>query len=156
MKEALYDFFFGSNNKRTDYLYDTPHLVAIVSVIVFSVIMILIAKRLNDRQKRRVLWVLFSVLLAFEILHRVYRFVRGHPRYDYILTHFSSITAWLIIIAAASNNKHLLNLSAISGILSSVSFLAYPGVGFDGKRNQTDKNTKYLHRNNEILLYGFC
>lgn len=131
MKDVLYDFFFGSNNKRTDYMYDTPHLIAIVSVVVASIIIIILARKMNKKQINITLWLFFAILLAFEIMHRVYRYVRGHAWYDYLPMHFSSITVWMIIIACATKNKHFLNLSVISGILSSVSFLAYPGVGFN-------------------------
>ncbi len=131
MKEALYDFFFGSNNKRTDYLYDTPHLVAIISTIVACVAMIILARFLSKKQKRIVLWIFFGIFLAFEIMHRIYRFVRGHAWYEYIPTHFSSIAVWMVIIAVPTKNRHLLNLSALSTLLASGAFLAYPGVGFN-------------------------
>src|SRR5690554_6527086 len=131
MKNAIYDFFFGSSNKITNYMYKAPHLIAIGATILLSVALIILARKMTDKQKRTVLWVFFGLLLAFEITHRVYRFYRGHAWYDYLPLHFSSISVWVVIFATATKNKHLLNLSAISALLSSTIYLAYPGVGFN-------------------------
>ncbi len=131
MKNAIYDFFFGSSNKITNYMYKAPHLIAIGATILLSVVLIILARKMTDKQKRTVLWVFFGLLLAFEITHRVYRFYRGQAWYDYLPLHFSSISVWVVIFATATKNKHLLNLSAISALLSSTIYLAYPGVGFN-------------------------
>lgn len=147
MGEILYDFFFGNSPRREHYMYQTPHIIAIVATVLVAVALAVWARKMNKKQKQTILWVFFGVLLAFEIMFRINRLVRNHPWYDFIPMHFSSISVWMAIIAIGTRKKSLLNLATISCMMSSIAFLAHPAVGF---------NVTVLKFNNYYSIITHC
>lgn len=129
----LYDFFFNKSPSIDDYMYHTPHIITLVVVAVLGVLLVVFAKKMTEKQRRVLLWICFGILLAFEILHRVYRIVNNHAWYQFIPMHFSSLTVWIIMIAIIVKNKHFYNFSVICGLLASLAFLLHPATGFNAE-----------------------
>lgn len=132
MLEAIKEFFIGSSVKRTDYLYDTPHLITLALVAITTIAMVLIFRKKSEKTKRIVLWVFFGIFLTFEILARVMGIIKGGDIAKTILPmHFCSIMVWFIIISIAFNKKSLYSISAIGGLLATTAYLVYPAVGLN-------------------------
>lgn len=111
-------------------MYGAPHVITLICVIVISALLIMYAKKLNDKQKLAVTWSIFGVLLFFEIMHRIYRLLKGHQWFRHIPMHFCAIMVWVIIAAILIKNKHLYNIAAVGSLLASSTFLLHPAVGF--------------------------
>ncbi|MGI5841877.1 MAG: YwaF family protein [Christensenellales bacterium] len=130
--EFLKDFFFGDTVRRTNYLYDTPHLIALGAVLVLSVFFALFFRKKSKKTKDTVLWVFFGILLTFEIVSRVVNLILKKDQIITILPwHFCSIMVWMMIFTILTKNKHMFNITAIGGLIATTAFLAYPAVGFN-------------------------
>ncbi len=132
MGNAIYDFFMGDTVRRNNYLYDTPHLITLIAVLVCTVSLVLFARRMNTKQKRSVMWVFFGILLTFEVISRIVNLAKGNdPVTTIVPMHFCSIMVWVMILAVATNHKHLLNIAAMGGLIATMAFLVHPAVGFN-------------------------
>lgn len=132
MLEAIKQFFIGGTVKRTDYLYDTPHLITLALVAIATVVMVLIFKNKSAKTKRIVLWVLFGVFLTFEVLARVIGLIKGGDIVKTLVPmHFCSIMVWFIIVSVIVNKKGMYSISALGGLLATSAYLIHPAVGLN-------------------------
>ncbi|MFA6860136.1 MAG: hypothetical protein WCR30_01955 [Clostridia bacterium] len=132
MLESLKDFFLGDTVRRNDYLFDTPHLVTLIIVVFITISLIIVFKNKSKKQKDVFLWVVWSILLAFEILSRLINLIKGKDLITTLLPfHFCSIMVWVFLFTIPIKNKHLYNISAMGGLVATTAFLLYPAVGFN-------------------------
>lgn len=132
MLQAITDFFMGDTVSRDNYLYDTPHIIALVAVFVITFLLVWWAKKQTKKTKDTVLWSFFGILLTFEIISRVINLLKGKDVVTTIIPmHFCSIMVWVMIIAILLKNRHLLNIAAMGGLIATTAFLVYPAVGFN-------------------------
>lgn len=132
MLEFLKDFLFGDTVRRNDYLFDTPHLITLILVVIATVVLSIVFKNKSKKTQRAFLWVIWAILLFFEISSRVINLIKGKDLITTLLPfHFCSIMVWMFIFTIPFNNKHLYNISAMGGIIATTAFLLYPAVGFN-------------------------
>lgn len=132
MLEFLKDFFFGDVVHRNDYLFDTPHIVTLIAVVLLAIFITLFFKNKSKKQKDTLLWVFWSILLFFEITSRVINLIKGKDIITTILPfHFCSIMVWVMLFAVILKNKHMYNIAAMGGLVATSAFLLYPAVGFN-------------------------
>ena len=136
MWEALVDFFMGDTVRldRSEYMYHFPHILTIVLVALISTIAVVWGrKKATQKQKNGFLWVMFGILLAFEIVSMSLELIEGGNYMVFIPMHFSTIMLWMVVLVIGTKNQHLLNIAGMGGILAGLGFFANPVVGFNAE-----------------------
>lgn len=134
------DFWTNENNPslpKSEYLYNTRHILVLVSVVVACIVLSLIFYKKSDRAKNILFYVLGSILLFFEIASRVVNLII-ETDYNFasvfkilVPMHICSVMVWVFIVAVFSHKKTLMEYSVICGLLATAGFLAYPAVGLN-------------------------
>ncbi len=125
--------------------WKTLHILTLLLVVISVIILTLVAnksKRANT--KKRILFILSSLIIFFEICQRVIYFIRlyhfnvvdmqGLNAFWIIIPKpWCAVACWLMIAAPFVNKKFFYNFASISGLLCTLVFFAYPGVGFNNE-----------------------
>lgn len=140
MWQKFLNWLIDENNPslpKSEYLYGTRHLIVIGIVIALTILVFLIFKNKSQKTKKIFFVVSASLFLFFEIAFRVREILTetnlDTVRFFKILLplHFCSVAVWFIMISILSNNKFMLNIAPILGILATGIYLGYPAVGLN-------------------------
>ncbi len=139
MWQAFLDWLIDANNPslpRSEYLYGARHLMVIGLVIFLTILVFLIFKNKSQKTKRIFFVICASIFLFFEIAFRVRELCTETldvTRVFKILLplHFCSVTVWFIMLSILLNNKFMINVAPILGILATGIYLGYPAVGLN-------------------------
>ncbi len=128
-----------SVNPSINGAWGLPHIVTLVTCILL-IVGIAFAFRNKEERARRIVVVTFAVLiLILELARRIINF-SGAENLDwhtvlYILLPrpWCAISCWFTIVSVFANKKFLYNYTAMTGLLCTLIFFAYPMAGFGHK-----------------------
>lgn len=142
--------FGGIENPVTNGRWGVLHILTLVICVACIVSFRYIVKRSAEpeKAKRRILGVLAGLIAFFEVMIRFVYFMKlyyfHHPEmagtgtlWILIPKPWCAVSCWLLIACVFVKKTFFYNFASLSGLLCSVIFFAYPGVGY----------------NNEIILF---
>ena len=124
-----------SKNGRWGWLHIT--VLACCTVLIMTLSLIFFRK--SNKAKRIVIWVLVSIIMAFEIVRRVVYLCNTtdyswqHTLYTLLPRPWCAISCWTLFISAIVNKEWFYNYASLSALLCSVIFFSYPGAGFNNE-----------------------
>lgn len=137
---TLVDWLFSSYpNPHIDNQWGFLHILTLALCIGLIVTLSIIFRHKSDKAKRIVLIIIASVLLLFEIARRVINFIKTD---DYSFTNILSIllfrpmcaiASFSVMLAIIFNRKWFYSFASICGLMATIIFFAYPGVGFNNQ-----------------------
>lgn len=136
MLDWMHKFFLEPSVEldRSEFLYHAPHIITIVAVLLGCIIFVWWGKkRATQKQKDVFLWIMFGLLLVFEAIKITTRIIHQSELIDFVPMYFSTIMFWVVIVAIATKNQHMLNIAGMGGILAGLGFFANPVVGFNAE-----------------------
>lgn len=135
-KEWLYSSY---ENPHINGQWGWLHITTLVLCIAIIVAIALLFKNKSQKSKRIVLFVIAGLILFFELARRVITLTQSSSyTFNQILwillpRPWCAISCWLFMISTLVNKKSLYNLVSITGLLCTLIFFAYPGVGFNNQ-----------------------
>ena len=145
---TLKDWLFETGDFINPYYagqWKMLHIITLVLIIFAIVILTAIVKKSKKENiKYIILYTLSALIIFFEICQRVVYFVRLYyfnvpdmqglnAFWIMIPKPWCAVSCWLMIAAPFVNKKFFYNFSSISGLLCTLIFFAYPGVGFNNE-----------------------
>ena len=137
---SFYEWLFSAyENPRINGEWGPLHISVLVACVLLIVtISLYFSGSRADliKQKRTVLWIMAGVILFFGVVRRVIGILTME---NFELTLFlrivlprpwCAISCWMVIVAMVVNKKFFYNFTAITSILCTMVFFAYPGAGF--------------------------
>ena len=149
---TFYEWFFGTvDNPYKAGQWRPLHIFTMLACVMLSIGFYQLVKRVQKKALARqtIIMSLVSLIVVFEIAMRIVYFVRlyhlktpdmaGLNTFWIIMPKpWCDVACWSLIASVFVNKKFFYNYAAISSLICTSIFFAYPGVGF----------------NNEIMLFS--
>ena len=125
--------FFGASTKNIEavYLFSTSHVVAIFTIIAFTVIISQLFRK-PQLEKYRVIfrYTFFFVFLVEEILYKIWRIAIFHsPIRENLSLNLCAITIILLMIVLINKNERLFELTYFWGLAGATQAILTPDIG---------------------------
>ena len=126
------------------------HICTLLLCIAIIVALALIFRNKSEKSRKIVVYVLVGLILLFEVARRIINLCKTE---DYSLHNllvillprpWCAISCWALMISVLVKKDWFYNFASTSALLCSLTFFAYPGVGF---------NNEYILFEN---LYSIC
>ncbi|MBQ8374860.1 MAG: hypothetical protein IJX98_04720 [Clostridia bacterium] len=115
------------------------HIITLIVCIGICVAIAFLIRPRSEKCRKTAIRIISGLILFFELARRIINFTRGDTM-DFQLfmsrlipRPWCAISCWLLIFAPLVNKKFFYNFTAMSALLTSVIFFAYPVVGFNNK-----------------------
>lgn len=134
-------WIYGTNfdNPSINGQWGLLHIITLIICIGLIVALSLIFRKKDENTKRKVLIIIASILIFFELARRIVNitnpitFTKYNILWVLLPRPGCAISVWLIMLAPFINKKWFYNFASIISILCAVIFFAYPGAGFLNK-----------------------
>lgn len=124
-----------SMNNQWGALHISTLLICIALIIAFAFIF----RNKDEKVRRRVIIVLASIILFFEITRRLINsYTNIEMTFNSFLYHllprpWCAISCWCIIIAVFSKKQFMYNAACYTSLLCAIIFFAYPSAGYNNQ-----------------------
>ena len=113
------------------------HILTLLACIAIVVLVSVFLRGKSEKAKRRVLWCFLAILMLFEVTRRVVNFAKTTDFSFLNILHillprpWCAISSFMVFLSCVLNKRFLYNTTSITGLLCTLVFFAYPGVGFN-------------------------
>lgn len=134
-------WIYGTNfdNPSINGQWELLHIITLVICIGLIVGLSLLFRKKDESTKRKVLIIIASILIFFEVVRRIVNitnpitFTKYNILWVLLPRPGCAISVWLVMLSPFINKKWFYNFASIISILCAVIFFAYPGAGFLNK-----------------------
>lgn len=138
---TFHDWLFSKYpaNSAMDGAWGIGHILTLVVIVGAIIALTVLLKNKSDACKRKVFVVMAAVILFFELARRLIGIADGRvvdfttAMRTLLPRPWCAISCWLLMISVVVNKKFFYNFTAMSGILCTLVFFAYPMAGFNNK-----------------------
>jgi uncharacterized membrane protein YwaF len=120
------NFWTGSGGVTGDYAYGKIHLMSVAALIVATVLMCVIGKRLSKKSLRKLIITAAVISLIFEIFWRGVWVGHGVPLLETWPLYPCNLAGVLIPIIALTNNKTLKEIFYVFAFIGGIITFVYP------------------------------
>lgn len=119
-------FWTGEGGVPGDFAYGKIHLFAVAALIVVTLLMCIVGKRLSAKNKRNVILVAAAISLGFEIFWRGVWIGRGVPVLETWPLYPCNLAGVLVPLIVFTNNKTLKEIFYVFAFIGGIITFVYP------------------------------